>query len=366
MRISSLDGMKALAIFCVVVIHVSSAFVNLADESSALWWVSVVMQSAVFWPVPVFVMASGYLLLAPGRDSTASFYKKRLRSTFIPAVIWLAFFFVWDHLVRGYYSSPEDIVKTLMFGHVSDHLYFLFVISGLYFVTPPLRGMLNHQAPPRYLLFFSLAMLAFWVTHVLFNRYLESWARTSASISVWYLGYFLLGYAYRRYEEEGGSPFSQRAALIVVVLAILISTLSKGYEASGTDGYIKYYYANSYFSLLLAPLAVVIFPLMLRSQWVARLGEQAITKVIAQASFGIYLVHMVFIDIWHVIMESFQPFTPWGILIEASAIFLLALVTTLSIQQTPFLRVALGGKNQAFSALMTAMFSKGGRGEKGL
>ena len=78
--------LRIAAIGAVVLIHSSSGLVlNNAIRGSATWWVGVVLNRGAGWAVPVFIMVSGALLLAPRpNEGAAAFYRRRLDRIAIP------------------------------------------------------------------------------------------------------------------------------------------------------------------------------------------------------------------------------------------------------------------------------------------
>ncbi len=88
-----LDALRLLAIAAVVAIHVFGLLVSAGRRGSPHWWGAVVIDIGLTWAVPVFVMISGALVLAPRAHAAgpAVFYRKRF-ARIVPALL------VW-HLV---------------------------------------------------------------------------------------------------------------------------------------------------------------------------------------------------------------------------------------------------------------------------
>ena len=95
-RIVFLDYLRVVACFMVMVVHACECFYFGADgglhydsAADAFWatWI----DSAVRACVPLFVIASSYLLF-PVTKPTGEFFKRRLVRVVIPFVIWCALY----------------------------------------------------------------------------------------------------------------------------------------------------------------------------------------------------------------------------------------------------------------------------------
>ncbi|EMH1199379.1 acyltransferase family protein [Serratia marcescens] len=71
-----LNNARIIAILAVVLLHVSSRVITWSELGSNDWWYANLYDSLVRWCVPVFVMISGALLLAPEKaEPLGVFYK---------------------------------------------------------------------------------------------------------------------------------------------------------------------------------------------------------------------------------------------------------------------------------------------------
>src|SRR5216117_2766854 len=63
-----IEQARGAAALAVVILHVSAGVVRgVSDVTSAAWWIGNIVDSAMRWCVPVFVMISGALLLDPAK-----------------------------------------------------------------------------------------------------------------------------------------------------------------------------------------------------------------------------------------------------------------------------------------------------------
>ncbi len=153
------DLIRCLAIFLVVFLHSSNATLQLFPVSSSYWWTGVVYKSLTLACVPLFIMLSGALLLRPQKvnEPIRVFLKKRLSRLGLAFVFWSAIYTIWGFYV---YHVPVtlsniylSVVKDLFTG-AWYQFWFIYLIVGLYLVTPILRVVIAYASPKiiRYLI----------------------------------------------------------------------------------------------------------------------------------------------------------------------------------------------------------------------
>lgn len=287
-------NMRFLSVFAVVILHVSAGFVSGIDKADFSygdnsWWAGNIFDSITRWCVPIFVMISGYFLLN-NNDNVLTFFKKRLSRIFIPLIFWSAFFSLWVVLrlvITGELSSaPMIIMKNFLLGKPYYHLWYLFMIPLLYASTPYLKLVLRNSEKNVSLLFI-IAAFVISASNVLFN-YLLSVFDMGKDVDFFinnfllYIGYFMLGGFIKKYDISI-KPSHAIAGLAVFWLITIYGS------------YIfTYSYFYNYLSINTIASSIYMFFLIMNAFNYNILKSSA---KLAGLSFGIYLVHPVFIDI---------------------------------------------------------------------
>ena len=164
-----MDYLRAIACFMVILVHVCEAFYFNLDgisfsSNADRWWISFI-DSSLRPCVPLFIMASAYLLV-PLKDSTPVFFKRRFTRVCIPFIVWgLLYAFLpllwgghgWDgaktHLLTFLYNFPSNAI----------HLWFVYMLIGVYFFMPILSPWLKQVGRKEELFFLGLWFLTtFW------------------------------------------------------------------------------------------------------------------------------------------------------------------------------------------------------------
>lgn len=295
------SNLRFLAVFAVIILHVATIFVQQGFQNSEFdmnWWVANILDSLVRWCVPVFVIVSGYFLLDRTED-TKTFIDKRVKKIIIPLVFWSIFYVAWLCFVK-IYSGTEITVKTIIGPFISGkpyyHLWYIYMIPFLYMVTPYLRILFKNITKGEFkfllLLFFAYAIFnqfsGFYINPRRYYIFINSF--------MLYLGY----YAFGGYLKIYGIPKTNSFLLLFLFsLSTLITVFG------------VFFLKNEYFYWNLSPTVVIqsISALLLIIKYF-NFDIFGKTEILAYYSFGVYLVHAFFIDIFRFLInpESMSSF----------------------------------------------------------
>lgn len=248
--------------------------------------------------VPLFVLASGYLLL-PIRESTPLFFHRRFTRLLMPLVLWSAIYVVYFHKYT-----------TLLMGvnWTSGHLWFMYMLLGLYAFAPVISPWLRQTSALEERWF----LLAWGVTLLLpFVRlsFPQVWGEAfwnsigGAYYFSGYLGYFVLGH-YLRFHLSLRPVFSRILGLGLLLVGYgftywgFASRLSWAHSISELELTWSYLTANVALMTLGWYLLVKDLPQpgIHAQRWLGRLS---------QLSFGVYLVHILVLEQVHRLLTGF-------------------------------------------------------------
>ena len=134
-----IEALRIIACFSVVLLHVSAIGVQNLDIYSREWPIYVMFNSISRIGVCCFVMISGALFLGKSRgENIGEIYKKYIFRIAILILVWSVMFFVF-RLLKGDFDiiSLKTIIIELINGYY--HLWYLWMIIGLYAITPILK-----------------------------------------------------------------------------------------------------------------------------------------------------------------------------------------------------------------------------------
>jgi surface polysaccharide O-acyltransferase-like enzyme len=108
-------------------------------ERASWGFVDVYQSLAVPLGVPLFLMLTGALLLQPQKkDTLRGFFKKRWVRIGLPTLFWAVAYFAWDFLVQKIPFSSAALIQGTLNGPYT-HMWYIYVLVGLYLLTPILR-----------------------------------------------------------------------------------------------------------------------------------------------------------------------------------------------------------------------------------
>ena len=151
------DWMRVIACFMVMVVHSTEPFYIGGDGAQILsrpdmFWAALI-DSLVRSCVPLFVIASSYLQF-PIHYTTGEFFKRRLVRILVPFAVWtLVYALVWGEPV----SNLKDLL--LNFNYTAGHLWFVYMLLGLYLIMPLLSPWAEKVGQKELLLYIGICFL---------------------------------------------------------------------------------------------------------------------------------------------------------------------------------------------------------------
>lgn len=291
-RMIWMDILRAGAACAVVLMHTMTGAVDITkaagqENGSRL----LLIMDLVTWCVPVFLMISGYLFLNPERKVSA---KTMLGKYFLRIVLVLFLFgvpFAWLEQIAAQRCLkaemlPEGVLMVLT-GRSWAHMWYLYLIAGLYLVTPLLKRLLAGMPGPvlkavMAVLFIGSSVLPF------LGKVLQKEGLPVLHENFIYLFYYLYGYLMvTEYSEQR----RKREKLLGTAVLVLLMTGSViGRLVCGVQLQMAYNYPVT------VGMAVSLMHLC-RGWNPAKCGK--VTADIAALSFPIYLIHPLFLNIFY-------------------------------------------------------------------
>lgn len=343
------DGMRICATIGVLWIHVA-AFLLDRSRGKHLpdWLLSDVIIGACKWSVPMFIMLSGALLLDPSRQETAeTFYRKRLSRIGVPLIGWSGFYLLWGHYhyyggAGGLKLLAKNLLLSVFYAMPYYHLYFLFILLGLYLFTPLLRIITQRVSISTLRTYALMALLLACGDSMLRSR--KGIGLNSFSLFLPYIGYFLLGYVLRYTDASRGTL--QRCAAVLTSMALISGVgtflLTTRWGSSPWSSELV-----DYLSPTVIPMSAAAF-LLLKAAFstpaAIKLLSRPAVQSLSAATFGIYLVHPFLLDLIHArVTYSLSPLLAFGQMLVVFAILIISsYLATRTLQRIPGLQILTG------------------------
>lgn len=291
-----LDMIRVISCFFVIVIHVTSYGMELKEPSTFDWGVRNVVLCSVRCAVPVFFMLSGILLLER-EIPVGTLYKKYVLHLVTVWCAWSAFYAGIDAVaVLNKGGSPlACFLERFWTGHY--HLWFLSTLIGVYLLYPVLRVLVRYSTNEQMKYLGVLVLAA-----VVIRKTLDPFVTSTVWITAWeHLGfpefssgiiYFVLGhYLHRSYQ-----CFSPVICTGVYVGSIALMSIVNQLWRLRTGSPINVTYDYSGLGIFLTSSSFMVLLLHLFQNCQISDKMKQMTTCMSKCTFGIYLIHTLFIE----------------------------------------------------------------------
>lgn len=369
-----LDILRVLACLMVIIAHSGECFYigkfYSAGFDGIQWdmWRTDAFQTTLMGTlcrtsVPLFVMTSGFLLLPICETMTSwDFYRKRFTRVLIPLLVWItlyafyqpfeaagwsfsgySFAVVWDNFWHSLISFPP----------VYGHLWYVYMLIGLYLLIPILSPWVARASRNEIRFFLGL-----WAASLLIP-YLQLIQPEVLGLSYWnpngtlyyftgFIGFLIFGAYCKKYLMQ-----TSRTQLRLMGIVLIIT----GYAWSATDMLTRIPQAESYctpenygmffpwfefcwnFSTIpVAMMTVGMFMLFFRLS----LYPGRLVMSISRLSYGMYLMHIIFVAIYYPLFDQFALPVACKMLLIALSTYATCYVAALALSFLPKSKYVIG------------------------
>lgn len=325
-----MDGLRAYAIFAVIVLHSASPMMYRFNTVALdWWWAANIFDSAARSSVPLFFMLSGALLLSPSRDEPMGiFFGRRMRRVLLPFVVWSLVYILWKAVnIPDAYQWPGAL-KKLLFKPAYFHLWFVYILMGIYLLTPALRVMVRRLQDRKALLDIVILVL------LAFSAYVVASGGMKYLGYAGYIGYYLLGY--RLASMDGG-----KSTIIwpVLVSACFMVIAFGTYFLTALDGGRLNLFFYDFMSPVVVLMSISTFLVFKQLRFDrASQGFLGVVRPFSLMSFGLYLSHVLIMDIIGLLGVDASFLHPMaGIPLTAAITAVAAFAAILLLKKIPYL-----------------------------
>lgn len=284
-RVYYFDYLRVLGVLAVIILHIAASGCYSNDVNSFEWNVFNFYDSIVRWAVPVYVMISGALFL--GRDVPLSkIYGKNILRIVTAFIFWSFVYAARTYIKTG---DLTGFIKNFMSGHF--HLWFLFMITGLYMIVPFMKKIAESKFLTKYFLVLSL-IFAFILPQLIdifssFTNFSGDLLRgmlenSNMHFVIGYSSYFLLGYYLNNLDI---SPRLTRIIYFAGIIGFAGTILLTLYASRFNNNFVHSFYIKSTVNVLLESIAIFVFCKKNFNR------PSKFIRTLSQYSFGAYLVH---------------------------------------------------------------------------
>jgi surface polysaccharide O-acyltransferase-like enzyme len=336
-----IDLVRVVAVFQVVLVHLSYVIFFKEDVLTGNWRAANFYDSFSRMGVPLFFMVSGYLLLRKD-EPVRQFFRKRFLKVGIPTLFWSIAYLLWsvDAYTNGTMTFPGvvlSMLKAMYEGNVEIHLWFLYILIGIYLVVPILRVYVS-AASRRDLIYFAIMWFLATPLLELSGRMLGFQTALVIPVVTGYVGYFVLGYLLEAVTlDQRGRVLSALGVLIAITVTYFGTNLLSA-QAGPIDAYFYSYFSPP------TVLATICGYLLLRDLGSNLVKLGGFVRTVSATSFGIFLIHIFVIELLRSGSLGFRLYSwmapsIYMIPVTALAVFVLSFVIVYVWRKIPLLKM---------------------------
>lgn len=368
--IEEIDILRGFAILAVIAIHTSTNFSKISYLNN-LVIINIIIDVFSQYAIPLFIFISGFVLSIKyyGMFPVTPFFTKRIRSTIPQYLIFSIIYILFFAILKDPPSFSEIIYKILT-ASSAIHMWFFLTIIGFYLFYPIIVKMYRYFEEQE--MIHAFLILAFfiqisWSILLLImesNGYDPSVVYLAKRVFIPYLFYFILGiYVSKNFTVVKNhirsiKMYKTIMFSIIILMTMIISffwIIGRKYYVQGLDYF--YYMSPPYFIIpiiLEVFYYLAIFILLFEASYMLieqknKLGS--ILSVLGRHSFGIYLIHFLFITVIITQLAHFNIYSDNWIFypILFLTTIILSLFSVKLIQYLPFSELIIGGAGHKFN-----------------
>lgn len=259
-KIVYLEYLRAICAAVVVLDHLAISAIHIFDKIASDWdrFVYNGIQHWSHFAVPVFLIISGYLLLEPTKPidykKAIGQYAKRMGIVLLLIGTLFAYMELFFASKSFSFTDIGEAVYLTLIGNTWNHMWYLYVLIGIYLVLPVLKPIYKHL-PINIIDTFLVLMFVFCSILPIVKQLSGFSLGVTLPVNTIFLFYFLLGGRLRLNNDIRwiGNP--------LVVLSLMIIPLASAYFEF-IKGYVFLEVLSSYTSPIIALLALSIFKIV--------------------------------------------------------------------------------------------------------
>jgi surface polysaccharide O-acyltransferase-like enzyme len=304
-QIVGFNYLRVVACIAIIVLHATYACGYQFQNKISFFEYSATsaVTNCMMWAVPCFVMITGALLLDPSREvSIKKLYKKYLLRVFRALVVFVLIYRFFDMII-----SPEGItgrgilqgIEQIFTGTSWKPLWYLYMLIGLYLLLPIYRKIVQACSELELKYFLGIYFIFLSIFPVLSGFGIN--INFTIHIASIYPFYLFMGYALRKQII----CLNKKINLSIIIIGAVLITSLTFYRWDNNLAAMETLWSYSSPIVIIASCAV--FCVFLNIQNKAPEVLHHILVACDHCSFGIYLIHIIFIKAFTQVL-GFNPY----------------------------------------------------------
>lgn len=334
-RVLYFDLLNIAACLGVIWLHCSGdAFTFRMDK---YWLMSLAIQVAAHFAVPVFFMLTGANLMGyKEKYSTKMYFKRRLVRTFLPFLLWSTIYLLWK-LKLGWIhvTGIKDIVGLYSNNGIEGIFWFFYPLFAIYLCMPVLHIFADKKHKKILYYMVVLGVLAYTLLPLLPGLFNIPYSPDlNPPVVGSYMMYVLLGWILKHESFDKKVRQAIYGAGIFGALCMFGGTILLSLPSGKLNDVLWDYMA---FPTLFMACAVFLF---FKHCSILRIQNERFCLVAAKlssASFGVYLIHIMLVD-FLTLNGYVNGDSRWWMLFGAAGVYIICVFIVICFKKIPVVR----------------------------
>lgn len=286
-----IDIVKIIACFLVIVNHTDSA-IFLRYGMGPLWFSSIITFFISKMAVPLFMLASGALMLSKEYD-----YKKIFKKVIKYVLVIIVIYFTYQlsyYIINHQELNIKLFIKNLYNMNAGVPMWYLYYYIAFLLMLPLLQKMVKNMKKQDYWYFFVVSFLVRGGIFILLPFFKKGFIVSDHYLWLFhpFIGLPLMGHYIQNISDIKKNKKNIFSLISVIIIFVMINVFLTYFEYVRTSG-VNYLSLDNMSSVLIAIPAIALFVLM---KITLENKNSKIIKQIASTTFLIYLIHMLFVE----------------------------------------------------------------------
>ena len=347
-RYFGIDLIRVVACFLVMQTHAGEIYYiedngDLIRNEKNIW--PGIFNSLARVCVPLFVMISGYLLL-PMKTDYSTFLKKRFTRVSFPFIAFCIFYDIY-YYIRGVIDIKTMLINIpkifINYGSELGHLWFMYMIMGVYLLIPIFSPWIKSAKKEHFYFYFVIWLISSFSCYI-HLAFPQIWGEvywnnnTVVQGFIGDFGYAVLGAFIKLHLKEKN----------LYILGIILYLIGSGFtmfgflykrEEATTCEEIEVTWKFDSINVVIATFGVF---LLLRK---VECKNEKVVKIfndIALKSYGMYLIHIFFLQFFKYVFDAPNQFPLWCIFVIAILTFITSYLVIKALSYIPYSQYIIG------------------------
>lgn len=335
-----LEILRIIACFFVIARHTNSFILQIESQNSITWLLAVGYHILSMTCVPIFFMISGSLLLT--KEKT---YKEMIKKTITRLLLPMLFFSLIIHLKRNPVVDFKNLISFIELfckNEILSTYWYIYALMGLYLATPFLQKLCKNMKDKDYNVFILYTLVLISIIPIL-KRYQIIVLAPEFTIPLisTYVAYFIIGNYILNADIK--TTKKQENIMVSIIMSILLFGVLMTYLDHKYFDFNDYYFSSMNIITVFIPSILIAYltrKKLEKFQFSSTIENMIIN--IGSKTFGIYLIHALFIDNFKFIYDGLIDIfyvTPFiSLIIYQVFLFIITTIIIQIMQKIPIIK----------------------------